>query len=132
MKYLVDTHIILWWLSEDARLSTRVKKILTRAMHEEICYASDISLWEVSMLIAQGRVDSDRPTEEFLEFAFSPPIINLIRISPRIAAEVVNISPDLHGDPADRLIVATARIHQLTLITYDKKIIASKLASTLQ
>lgn len=92
---------------------------------------SEISLWEVATLVHLGRAELSLPVREWLEQATAAPLVERIRITPAIAAEVVAIPASFHRDPADRLLVATARVLGATLVTRDRRIIAAKLVPTL-
>lgn len=127
MRYLLDTHVLLWWIADSKRLTPQMRAIIKRASGENPIYISDISLWEISMLVGLGRVRLDRPLREWLELASSPPLVQLERITPAIAAAVAELPESFHRDPADRVIVATAKLLGATLVTADKLIMKSGL-----
>ncbi len=84
------------------------------------------------MLHALGRVRLGLPVRDWLERATAPPLVQRIGISPAIAAEVAALPPSFHRDPADRIIVSTARVYGSTLLTRDRRIIDAALVATLE
>lgn len=92
---------------------------------------SDISLWEIAALHSLGRIQFAIPVREWLEKAVAPPLVRRHGISPAIAAEADALPDSFHRDPADRILVATARILGATLLTQDRHIIDSGLVATL-
>lgn len=129
MSYLLDTHVLLWWFEADGRLTALERAAIEGASAEAPLLLADISLWEVAMLHAKGRIQLTRPLEQWLDLTTAPPLVRRLPLTPRIAADAATL--DLHGDPADRMIVATARVHGATLLTHDARILSSGLCSTL-
>jgi len=84
---------------------------------------SVMSIWEVSMLEDRGRITLDRPCWEWVEYASATPGQRLVPISPRIAFEASRLPGLIHGDPADRIIAATARDLGARLLTRDDKLL---------
>jgi PIN domain nuclease of toxin-antitoxin system len=131
LRYIIDTHVLLWWLSgNNLKLSKKVREIL-KAKKAPV-HLSDISLWEISMLHSLKRISLDRPLSEWLSLATSPPTIQLERITPSIASMVSELPLSFTHDPADRIIVATAKYLNATLITADNMIHRSKLVSVMK
>ena len=93
---------------------------------------SDISLWEVATLHSLGRIRLAVPLREWLDKAAAPPLVQRHGISPAIAAEVAALPDSFHRDPADRILVATARVLGATLLTQDRRIIGTALAETMR
>ena len=124
---LLDTHIWIWWILEDPRLPKPRRVALDSYPPNERPFLADISLWEASLLISKGRLVIDQDAESWLALAASPAVVQLCPISPSVAAEVGRLPAAFHQDPADRLIVATARNKHLPLATMDQKIIEAKL-----
>jgi len=131
MSFLLDTHIVVWWFEKNPRLSAAQEEALASADPKSPLFVSDISLWEISTLTSLGRLRLQLPLRDWLERAVSPPLVRRIGISPAIAAEVASLPDSFHRDPADRLLVATARILGATLLTADNRIIDSGLTLTL-
>lgn len=130
MKALLDTHILFWWLTEPDRLSAAQHRTLGAASADAPMLVSDISLWELATLYDLGRIEIAPPLREWLEKAVAPPLVQRQDISPAVAAESASLPDTFHRDPADRVIVATARVLGATLLTRDSRIIASGLVPT--
>lgn len=126
---LLDTHIWLWWLLGDARLSSKTVDLLDEFPRENRPALSVISLWEVAMLVDLGRVQLDLPLKEFLKGACSPETVRLIPLTPEVVLEMNHLPSSFHRDSADRLIVASARVGKVPLATQDSKIVDAELVS---
>ncbi len=124
---LLDTHAWLWWLRRDERLGAQSLEHLDSFDVSSRPYISDISLWEVAMLVERRRIELATPLREWLEVASQPRTVRIVPISPAIAAETATL-PQALRDPADRIIVATSRIFGLPLLTHDRAILRSRLA----
>lgn len=131
MRYLLDTHILLWWLNAEPRLSTKHRQILDAASAENPLRVSDISLWEIATLESLGRLELRLPLRDWLERAIAPPLVRTVGISPAIAAEAAALPDTFHRDPADHILAATARVLGATLLTEDSRIRDSGVAATL-
>ena len=130
MSVLLDTHVLLWWLNDRARLSVAQRDIVNAVDSKSPLLVSDISLWEVAMLHSLGRIHLLIPLREWLDKAAAPPLVQRYGISPAIAAEVAALPASFHRDPADRILVATARVLGVTLLTQDRRIIDAALVDT--
>ena len=84
-----------------------------------------MSLWEAQMLHAKGRLSLDRPFETWLREASAPGVVALLALDVSVVVALDHLPQSFHGDPADRLIVATALTHGLLLATHDRAILAS-------
>ena len=131
MKALLDTHVLVWWLTDPGRLSPAQRKVVAAAGADSPLLVSDISLWEVATLYDLGRIRITMPLRQWLEKAVAPPLVRRQGLTPAIAAELAALPDTFHRDPADRILVATARVIGATLLTQDHRIIASGLADTL-
>ena len=131
MTALLDTHVLIWWLQGDGPLSSAQRHVLDAADADSPLRVSDISLWEVATLHSLRRISLSLPVREWLQKAVAPPLVRRQGISPAIAAEVGALPDSFHGDPADRILVATARIVGATLLTHDRHIVDSGLVATL-
>lgn len=121
--YLLDTHVLLWTLLEPEKLSPYVQKKIELA-HESRCLSiSSISLWEIAMLSLKKRINIYEPLRSFLNSVAEIHGIIVHDISADVAAESSMLQDNFHGDPADRIVVATSRVHETKLITRDLKII---------
>ena len=125
MKALLDTHIWIWWLLGSDRLSARERQALDQLARDGNAYLSAMSLWEAQMLHSKGRLSLDRTFSLWLEQAASPEIVKLLPLDVDTVIAVDRLPPEFQGDPADRLIAATARVHDLVLATHDRAIRSS-------
>lgn len=131
MIALLDTHVLIWWLQGAGHLSPAQRRVLDAAEPESPLRVSDISLWETAALHSLGRVRLSLPLRDWLEKAVAPPLVRRHGISAAIAAEVAALPDSFHRDPADRILVATARILGATLLTHDRHIVNSGLVETI-
>ena len=131
MKALLDTHILLWWHGNRSRLSREQWDVITAAGADSPLEVSDISLWEVAMLHSLGRIRLTIPLREWLDKAVAAPLVRRHGISPAVAAELASLPDSFHRDPADRILVATARVLGATLLTRDRRIAEAELVETL-
>ena len=131
LTVLLDTHVILRWFEDEPRLPASHRRVIRRAEPKRPLRISDISLWEIAMLHGLGRLRLRLPLRDWLDRAVAPPLVARCGISPAVAAEVAALPPTFHRDPADRIIVATARVLDAILLTGDNRIIASDLVPTL-
>lgn len=129
-KFLLDTHVLLWWLENGPRLSKNQKQAIGSGTPESPLYLSDISLWEIATLHQLGRIRLTLPLRDWLERATAPPLVQRCGISPAIAAEVASLPDTFHRDPADRIIVSTARVLGATLLTSDDRIAKANIVAT--
>jgi len=132
LKPLLDTHILLWWLRQDPRLPESYLAVFEKADAERPLWLSEISLWEIATLYSLGRIELRLPLHEWLEKATSPPLVRRVGLSPAIAAEVAVLPDSFHRDPADRIIVATARVLGATLLTQDRAIREARIVPVLE
>jgi len=122
---LLDTHAWVWWILEDPRLDRTGAQRLDALGVDERPYLADISLWEVAMLVDKRRLELPVPLPEWLEHASHPRSVRVVPISAAIAAEAHAVR--VLRDPADRLIVASSRVLDVPLLTYDHSIVRSRL-----
>lgn len=118
---VLDTHIWVWWVQEPALLPKHYQAYLET--HEANGLGvSVISCWEVAKLVEYGRLTLPQPVETWLQQALAYPGIRLLPLTPRIVVESTQLPAPFHRDPADQLIVATARVYNCPLVTVDTKI----------
>lgn len=120
---LLDTHIWIWWVHGDPRLPERHRQYLV-AHESDGLGISVISCWEVAKLVEYGRLHLPYPVAEWLDQALAYPGVTLLQLTPRIVVDSTTLPGTFHRDPADQLIVATARVHGCALVTVDEKILA--------
>jgi PIN domain nuclease of toxin-antitoxin system len=128
LTILLDTHVWIWWLTGDTRLSASEHAAINALAEQGAPSISAISMWETQMLHAKGRLTLEMPFESWLLQATAPGVSTLIPIDPAVILEVDRLAQTFHGDPADRIIVATARAFDLQLVTHDDRIRRSRLA----
>ena len=119
MKYVLDTHVWFWALTDPAKIPARVRKALEdpkNAPHG----LSAISVWELAKLVQKGRIRLTIPLSDWIAKALDPAWIEVIPLSPQICVDSTNLPGGFHSDPADELIVASARSAGATLVTADR------------
>lgn len=120
---LLDTHIWVWWVHGDERLGGSPLEIL-KSRESEGLGVSVISCWEVAKLVEYNRLTLPCSVPEWFEQALAYPGVQLLDLTPQIAYESTRLPESFHRDPADQIIVATARIHDISLLTLDAKILS--------
>lgn len=128
MSVLLDTHVWVWWLTPDSPLSRAERDELDAKAGRRELFLSAISLWEVQMLHTKRRVELPLPFAEWLGRAADDRVISVLPLSVEVVLALDGLPASFHGDPADRLIVATARAHPLSLATHDTAIRRSRAA----
>jgi PIN domain nuclease of toxin-antitoxin system len=122
--FLLDTHVWVWFVAGDAsKLASRVVSSTERAVREGRCFVSVISVWELAMLEAKGRVRLGGAIDAWVAASRRPPGVGIAELSPEIAIESTRLPGDVHGDPADRMLIATARVSGAVLVTCDERIL---------
>ncbi|MCA1562226.1 MAG: type II toxin-antitoxin system VapC family toxin [Acidobacteria bacterium] len=124
---LLDTHAWIWWVDQDPRLGPRILNALDGLPVDRRPLVADISLWEVAMLWERHRLTLDVPLRDWLDAAAHPRSVQVVPVSPLIAAEVAALPSSFHRDPADRLIVSTSRALGVPVLTHDALIAKSGL-----
>lgn len=121
---LLDTHCWVWaQLGVLQQLSRPAQSAIRMAETAGQIRVSVISVWELGMLEKRGRVALPMNIRTWVEEALSKPGVSLAPLTPEIAIESIHLPGELHGDPADRIIVATARILGATLLTKDRRLL---------
>jgi PIN domain nuclease of toxin-antitoxin system len=131
VKALLDTHVLLWWFGRVPHLSAAQRQVLAEADEENPLWVADITLWEIATLFSLGRIKLHLPLRQWLEEATAPPLVQRLPLTPAVAAEVATLPDSFHRDPADRILVATARVFGATFLTRDRRIRESGLVTTL-
>ena len=119
---LLDTHIWVWWVHGDRELNSNQTKWLEEN-EEHGLGVSIISCWEVAKLVEYKRLLLPCSVAEWLDEALRYPGVVLLGLTPRIVIESTQLPGDFHKDPADQMIVATARVIDCPLLTNDRKIL---------
>ena len=128
MNVLLDTHVWIWWVTGQAGLSEAEVAALGSAAEAGEVALSAISLWEAQMLHARGRLELAMPFDTWLLQAAAPSVVGIIPLDVAVILALNRLPASFHGDPADRIIVATARAHDLPLATRDRAIRRSRAA----
>lgn len=119
---LLDTHVWIWWVHGDPRLPAAAQRSIQE--HEDGGLGvSVISCWEVANLVERNRIVLSVPLSDWIEQALQYPGIRLLGLTPQIAVESTQLPGDFHRDPADRILVATARSYECPLVTADELIL---------
>ena len=127
MSVLIDTHIWIWWLTGQADLpASNRKRLNEHAKQGTPPFLSAISLWEAQMLCRKGRLVLDMDFGRWLTQATDPEVIRLVPLDASVILALDLLPDSFHGDPADRIIVATAKARSLALMTEDNAIRRSR------
>jgi PIN domain nuclease of toxin-antitoxin system len=119
---LLDTHVWIWLNEGQAELGDRVVHRINSAAAQGLAFVSVMSVWEVGLLHAKQRLMLGLALPLWVERALAPPI-TLGALTPDIAVSCHQLPGQLQGDPIDRVLVATARVEGLTLVTRDGAIL---------
>jgi PIN domain nuclease of toxin-antitoxin system len=121
---LFDTHIWIWYVEgETSQFSRRIEPLVEDRLLEGAILVSAISVWEVAMLEARKRVELSIDVRAWMVRALGFPGVRLKPLSPSIAIESTRLPGDLHRDPVDRMLVATARLQGAALVTRDERLL---------
>jgi PIN domain nuclease of toxin-antitoxin system len=124
---LLDTHAWIWWLSGDESLSQGARAAIEPAIAEHALFVSSISVWELALLVSKGRLQLSVDVRRWVRTAEALPFLTFLPIDNQIALRSVELGPALHADPADRMIVATALLQGLSLVSKDERLRAAGL-----
>lgn len=119
---VLDTHVLIWALGDDGRLGLQARAAI-EAAGEGGVVVSAITPWEIAMLVQKGRLALADDVGAWLETVLALPALRLAALEPAIAVDSVRLPGTLHADPADRLIIATARHLGFPLLTADRAIL---------
>jgi PIN domain nuclease of toxin-antitoxin system len=119
---LLDTHIWVWWVDNNQQLADRARHVIQDNVPGGLG-VSIISCWEVAKLVEYGRLELACAIEEWMAQAVTYPGMQLLELTPQIAIESTKLPGSFHRDPADQIIVATARLNDIPLLTADSRIL---------
>ena len=118
---LIDTHVLVWMLADPERVGAAARDVIDAARAADALVVSGIVFWEIATLASKGRITIQAPVSRLRRQLLDEGLIE-IPVTGDIGIEAVSLT-DLHGDPADRMIVATARSHGARLVTADRKLL---------
>jgi len=119
---ILDTHIWVWWVDGSSQLTAQYQNRIEEHKANGLGI-SVISCWEVAKLVENGRIKLQCSVEEWIEQALAYSGVQLLQLTPRIVVESTQLPGSFHRDPADQIIVATARIWSCPLLTADDRIL---------
>jgi PIN domain nuclease of toxin-antitoxin system len=120
---VIDTHVLIWAVQDDPRLGEQSRKIIDDTTRQSRILISAITPWEIAMLAEKGRIALGDDVGRWIDRALALPGVELAPLEASIAVGSVRLPGHFHADPADRIIVATARFHQVPLLTADQAIL---------
>ena len=123
MMALLDTHALVWLLDGNERLGEKSRTLIQQSAQADSLYVSAITPWEIAMLVSKGRLTLVQEIGEWLRIAISMPGIRMAPLSIDVSVASTRLPGTFHSDPADRIIVATARHLGAILVTEDKLIL---------
>jgi PIN domain nuclease of toxin-antitoxin system len=118
---VLDTHALVWWLGRGP-LSGTAREAISRHAARRAVYASSISTWEIAMLAAAGRLELTIDVADWITRAEAVDSLHFVPLDNRIALASTRLPAPLHRDPADRIIIATARSLEAPLVTRDARL----------
>jgi len=125
-KYLLDTHAWIWWHMQPDHLSGKARAIIGDASRYDELLLSAISPWEFCKLLEKERLGINCDAQDWIEAALDMPKLRLVPLSPKLAYQSTILPQPFHNDPADQIIVATAREENAILLTKDQRLLEYK------
>lgn len=120
---LLDTHVWLWLAADRPNLSQPARTLILKASTQDALYLSPISLWEIALKASRGKLELQLPLRHWMQQAVELTAIHLLPVTVEIACDCADLPAAFHGDPADRIIAASARATGFTLLTHDKALL---------
>ena len=120
---ILDTHVWIWLMEGSDRLAPSARNRIEQDVPAEALRVSAISVWETAMLEAKGRIVFDEDCATWVRRALNAPGLSLFPLTPEVAVASMRLPGTFQGDPADRIIAATARSCGATLVTADSAIL---------
>ena len=122
MRAVLDTHAWIWWVTDDTRLSNSARRAVERARGENTLWLSGFSIWEVAKKVQKGQLLLDRPLDDWFDHATTPAGLHVVDPTRAVLVESCRLPGGFADDPADGIIVATARSLGAALVTKDPRI----------
>ncbi len=123
MRLLLDTHALVWLADGSDELATPARELIDTAARSSGLAVSAISFWELAMLAERSRISLSKPIADWRSEVLDAPGIIEITVTGDIGIEAALLPGDIHGDPADRILAATARLHECRLATRDRRLL---------
>ncbi|OGA40256.1 MAG: hypothetical protein A3G24_27505 [Betaproteobacteria bacterium RIFCSPLOWO2_12_FULL_62_13] len=127
---VLDTHVFVWWLMQSPKLSARAKREIRRATRVRSIVVSAVSIFEIATVVRRGRLQLGTTVDQWLDTAKSLPELHVEPVTDQIARLAGGFADQLPGDPADRIIVATALTLHAKLVTADDRLRQSQKVET--
>jgi len=127
---VLDTHVLVWWLADASKLSATAKKIIQADVAKAEVLISAATILEIATLVRQQRLVLTTDFDEWLADVRELPELQIVPVTANIAARAGSFGTEVHGDPIDRLIIATALVSKAKLVSADATIRASKTVPT--
>lgn len=128
---LLDTHVWVYYAGVPNELLPAVVRTIDKARDTGLLFISVISIWEIALLVRKKRLALPMSPARWTEEALKLTGLNLLAFTPEIAIESVDLPEPMHKDPADRILVASARVERMTLVTRDREVLAFAKATKL-
>lgn len=128
---VLDTHVLIWWLADPAQLSPKARQQVKSAAQKRTLAASAASVMEIATLIRRGRLMLAVTFDEWLGDVRRLPELTIMPVSADIAARAGTYGDGVHGDPIDRMIIATAQLAKAPVVTADTAIRSLKIVQTI-
>ncbi len=119
---VLDTHAWLWFVNDPRQLSARARSLIGKAQSKRAIFISSISVWEVALLARRGRLELTLAVEDWIAKNEALPFFSFVPVDNAIFIRSVLLPGPLHADPADRIIIATAIMKGIPVVTKDEKI----------
>lgn len=123
MRLLLDSHAWLWLISDSELDGKTLQRCRDSAAVGDL-FLSPISLWEIALKANRGRLDIPPPVKPWLNQAVGKSRVSLATFNFEVACDCAELPANFHGDPADRILAATCRVHNLTLLTRDRMLLS--------
>ena len=122
-ELVIDTHAFIWIMNNDKTINNKIHGDIQKICSSGFLLVSCVSIWEIAMLKSKKRVTFEQPLHQWIERATAFPFVKIVDLSTAIILEGFQLPGNFHADPFDRMIVATARVLGIPLLTRDQKIL---------
>ena len=122
-RLLMDTHVLLWLVEGYGSLGSESRAAIEASAHQNCLYISAITPWEIGLLVSKGRLQLGADVMQWIHAVLAKPGVQLAPLEPEIAVASTRLPFEMHADPADRILVATARNLGATLVTADRALL---------